>query len=284
MLLNSKNKVGIDELTFLSTPRLLYVCEQDIVEFCLAHRVVHSHGFLEILYIYEGSGMVVINKKEYFVTQGDLIVYNAAVMHDEKTSKIGTLCMGVSNLCLAQLPPNCLLPRQASPVVHCDDRMASFVEGLFKELMALMEDSSREHQAICSYIMLLVLFIARHFGKSALMGKEPDSTRSSELCDRVKDYISQNYTEELSNEVVSHAVSVSPYHLSRVFKQETGCTPMQYVAQLRLGKAQTLLVHTDMPITEIAYNVGYNSSNSFNYAFLKLIGLTPGAYRKMYRL
>ena len=63
MLLNSKNKVGIDELTFLSTPRLLYVCEQDIVEFCLAHRVVHSHGFLEILYIYEGSGMVVINKK-----------------------------------------------------------------------------------------------------------------------------------------------------------------------------------------------------------------------------
>ncbi len=49
MLLNSKNKVGIDELTFLSTPRLLYVCEQDIVESCLAHRAVHSHGFLEIL-------------------------------------------------------------------------------------------------------------------------------------------------------------------------------------------------------------------------------------------
>ena len=97
MLLNSKNKVGIDELTFLSTPRLLYVCEQDIVEACLAHRVVHSHGFLEILYIYEGSGMVVINKKEYFVARGDLIVYNAAVMHDEKTSKIGTMCMGVSN-------------------------------------------------------------------------------------------------------------------------------------------------------------------------------------------
>ena len=84
--------------------------------------------------------------------------------------------------------------------------------------------------------------------------------------------------------MIGSAVSVSPYHMSRVFKKETGCTPMQYVAQLRLGKAQTLLVHTDMPITEIAYNVGYNSSNSFNYAFLKLIGLTPGAYRKMYRL
>ncbi len=284
MLLNSKNKVGIDELTFLSAPRLLYVCEQDIVEACMAHRVVHSHGFLEIMYIYEGSGLIVINQKEYFVAQGALIVYNAGVIHDEKKSKIGTMCMGVSNLCLAQLPPNCLLPGYASPVVHCDGRMASFVEGLFKELMALMGDSSRDHEVISSYIMLLILSIARHFGKSSPVGKEPDSTRSSQLCDRVKDYISQNYTEELSNEMIGSAVSVSPYHMSRVFKQETGCTPMQYVAQLRLGKAQTLLVHTDMPITEIAYNVGYNSSNSFNYAFLKLIGLTPGAYRKMYRL
>lgn len=286
MIFYSKNKVRNDELTFLSTPKLLYICEMDTVESCMAHRIIHSHEFLELLYIFEGSGLIEINKTDYAVTRGDLAVYNAGTIHDEKpgTTKIGTLCIGVSHLSLPKLPPNALLPREASPVIHFGHDMALFIEKLFKEMFTLMSSPSEDHEVICNYIMLLLLSIVRETGKKTLDRKETVSTRASEICEKVKDYIAKNYTETLSNTTISDAVSVSPFHMSRVFKQETGYTPMQYMTQLRLGKAQTLLCHTDMPITQIAYSVGYNSCSSFNYSFIKHLGLPPGEYRKLYRL
>lgn len=76
---------------------------------------------------------------------------------------------------------------------------------------------------------------------------------------------------------------MSPYYYSHVFKEQTGFSPIEYVINTRLDRAKILLVHTKQPIAEIAYSLGYASSNSFINIFVKKIGVSPTQYRKTHQ-
>ncbi len=92
-------------------------------------------------------------------------------------------------------------------------------------------------------------------------------------------YISKNYAKPISIADVSHAVGVSPYHFSRLFKQETNETVANHIISVRLKTAAKLLLATDKNISDIAREVGYNSIPHFHKAFKSIYGLTPRDYR-----
>lgn len=190
--------------------------------------------------------------------------------------------MGVSNICIPQLPPNHILDDGHSPVLHCQD-IAGFLATMFSQIYMFMETPSRSAEIICNNMMLSILSIIRQrqVPRADQADSETDS-RAKDICNSVKEFINKNYQEELSIETISRAVSVSPFHMSRVFKEEAGCSPMQYVTRLRLGKAQVLLIHTDMSVTDIACQIGYNNSSAFNYSFQKQFGMTPLSFRNLY--
>ena len=73
---------------------------------------------------------------------------------------------------------------------------------------------------------------------------------------------------------------LSQYHISRAFKRFSGYSPTQYIARRRIGEAQSLLIHTQMPILDIALRVGYNSNSLFSRTFKTIVGRTPVQYRK----
>ena len=100
----------------------------------------------------------------------------------------------------------------------------------------------------------------------------------------VKIYIDKNYNENISLKSIAEAVNANQYYLSHIFKEETGFSPMQYVTRRRIGEAQNLLINTQLSITEIAANVGYNNSNYFQNVFKKIVGYTPGSYRKRWQV
>ncbi len=104
------------------------------------------------------------------------------------------------------------------------------------------------------------------------------------LATKVKIYIDKNYNENISLKSIAEAVNANQYYLSHIFKEETGFSPMQYVTRRRIGEAQNLLINTQLSITEIAANVGYNNSNYFQNVFKKIVGYTPGSYRKRWQV
>jgi AraC family transcriptional regulator len=76
------------------------------------------------------------------------------------------------------------------------------------------------------------------------------------------------------------AVRLSPAHLQRLFKHQTGVHVSHILAERRLQKAATLLSASDMPIKQIAYTVGYEHHSSFVRAFQRRFAQAPGCYRR----
>ncbi len=108
----------------------------------------------------------------------------------------------------------------------------------------------------------------------------PDS--STEKIDKVIAYIHQHYTEDLSAEKMANLAHMSTNHFHRFFKQRTEQTFTEFVNQLRIGRACSLLLTTDMPVANISYRCGFNNLSNFNRRFMQLKNCTPREFKRSY--
>lgn len=94
------------------------------------------------------------------------------------------------------------------------------------------------------------------------------------------DYIAAHYMQSLTLEQVAEQVALAPTYFSRIFKQQMGCTFVEFLTQVRLEEAKRLLRTTGMSVTEISYAVGYQSPNYLSELFRAVEGVTASAYRR----
>ncbi len=97
----------------------------------------------------------------------------------------------------------------------------------------------------------------------------------------VKNYIAENLSEKLTVQRLADESHMSTSHFSRVFKQQTGFSPYDYVLITRLNKAKYLLQKTEMSVSSIAYETGFNSESNFICFFTDNEGISPGKFRKL---
>lgn len=98
---------------------------------------------------------------------------------------------------------------------------------------------------------------------------------------QVKEYIAEHLSDNLTVTKLAQAAHMSPSHFSRVFKQQTGFSPYDYVLTFRLNRAKFLLSNTDMTVSSIAFKTGFNSESNFIYFFTENEGISPGKFRKL---
>ncbi|CAA9509844.1 MAG: Transcriptional regulator, AraC family [uncultured Solirubrobacteraceae bacterium] len=96
---------------------------------------------------------------------------------------------------------------------------------------------------------------------------------------RAKDLVDRAYAEPLDVAALARQAHASPWHFSRRFKEAYGESPHQYVVTRRVERAQELLRNTGLSVTEICFEVGFESLGSFSSAFHRIAGMTPTAYR-----
>ena len=95
-------------------------------------------------------------------------------------------------------------------------------------------------------------------------------------------FIEDHYNHDLSLNKIAKKVGVSPFHLHRLFKGKTGCTPRSFLERIRVDKAKKLLLTTKLNSTEIGYYIGFQSISSFYNAFKRNTGVSPNQYRSLY--
>ena len=267
-----------------NNPKLLYV--SDIRPHASAHpRVMHAHeDFVEIILICSGSSEYLIHDKKYFIQPGDLLVYNAGVVHDEISGpdiEIGSYCVAIGGLHMPGLRPNMLIAQDAGyvfPTGRSFGELRVLFEMMFQNLVA---DEPRA-EAFCNSLMHALLIKVLAVTEGADAEKDKPVEEPPVLGRRIKEYIDKHYTEPITLQSIGEALNISPYYLSHVFKQMSGYSPVQYLLRRRIGEAQTLLITTDLPITRIAEMVGYDTQSYFNLQFTKNVGMPPNKFRQNY--
>ena len=95
---------------------------------------------------------------------------------------------------------------------------------------------------------------------------------------RVQDHIATNLGQKITNEVLAEVSKLSPSHFARAFKDSQGVAPHRYILECRVKRTQELLA-TDLPLSEIAVEVGFSDQSHLTRWFREFVGVTPGSYR-----
>ncbi len=106
---------------------------------------------------------------------------------------------------------------------------------------------------------------------------------SRQIIGRIVDLLSADLRADVDLTTMAAMAALSPFHFSRAFKASTGVPPHRYRVQLRVAKARELLETTDLPIGEIAAQVGYDDPSYLARLFRREVGATPAAYRREWR-
>jgi AraC-like DNA-binding protein len=99
---------------------------------------------------------------------------------------------------------------------------------------------------------------------------------------QTKVYLEEHYAEEISLEDLARVASLSPFHLSRIFRQSVGVPPHVYQTHIRLAHAKTLLAQ-GFEIGDVASATGFFDQAHFTNQFKRYVSVTPGYYRKTAR-
>ncbi len=97
---------------------------------------------------------------------------------------------------------------------------------------------------------------------------------------RAKQFIAQNQNNAICLATVAKAVNTSTFYFCKLFKRATGLTFTDYLARVRIEKAKTLLLDPNRRVSEVAYDIGFQSLTHFNRVFRKIVGRSPSSYRQ----
>ena len=116
-----------------------------------------------------------------------------------------------------------------------------------------------------------------------LRSNAQNASQSAKIPEKIIDYIRMHYHEPLPNTLFSKMFGYHEYHLNRLFLKHTGSTIRQYILDMRLNHAKKMLLNTDIPLSVIAENVGFNSNSYFSTYFRQATGLSPTQFRKKHK-
>ncbi len=173
-----------------------------------------------------------------------------------------------------EIPSAIKLDEPTPPAIHLDRH--NVISALLRDfLLSDGDGGALRAEALVSLLMTDIFQqLAKRQGAEIKFGLGVAKTKE------VTDYIDSHVDDNLSIQVLSQIAGVSSFHFARMFKIETGVSPHRFVMLHRVQKAKSLLVKSKLTLAEIAYQVGFSSQSHMSSSFRKIVGTTPGKYRK----
>lgn len=286
-------KFEIDRKRFLEEGKLITVRPHSrFVEF-----PIHSHNYIEIMYVCKGTITHCIDNEELVMEKGDMLLLNQYTKHRVRQAEYDDV--GINFIALPEffdiplkmLDEKNILAEFLIGILsqrHTEKQYMLFnlgdskpIENLMENMISSIENKNNGYDTINQYSMGLVfLYILNHL--DSLTAKSSQSYKEVVL-KATRQYINTMYkTATLTRLAENFNISVSA--LSKLVKQEAGCTFQELLQRKRFQKSKELLSTTELPVEEISRIVGYENYSFFNRQFKYRYGVTPGRYRKEYKL
>ena len=243
----------------------------------------HSHNTYEIYYLYSGTRRYIINNKIYDLKSGDIALIDKFNPH--LTKKLHEDAHERFVLYLDDETINLLGENSEKFIDMIENRLISIpetkrqrVNRLFSDMYKVSRDENIfSNQLLRNYTYELlaliynIIYNQEYEDVMEFYGKDIDSAIT---------YIFNNYKEKITLEQVADIVNMNPSYFSRYFKKVTGTGFSKYLTAIRIKEASSLLENTDMNISEIAENSGFDTLQHFCNTFKKIKGISANEYRK----
>lgn len=231
----------------------------------------HLHKELEIVVVEKGSMTAFADENVCTVTEGNLYIAFPNQIHyyshPEGCRFRVLICTpdmfyGIKELLTSNLPENnCVILDDNDPALTYAEQIGN-VSG---------------EQAITEYVGLFNLLMSRILPKLRL---KPIIASDHSTLHSVLEYCAANYTDEISLDSVAEELHLSRCYISHLFGEKLDIGFNDYINMLRVRQASYYLQNSDKKLADISEEAGFGSIRTFNRAFLKIMGETPGQYAK----
>jgi AraC-like DNA-binding protein len=222
---------------------------------------LHNHpSVIEMMFFRSGKASISMSADTYSISYYDLIIYPAGMFHKETlipSSHQEVICIRIR-----------FKGRQNfNTPIHIKDQDLTLY-WLFSRAYAEYKKETPTNLSV-DY-MRLILLTCYHF----CMAEVNDN-----FIETVVSYIRDHFYEQITLAQIADIVNVSPTHLSRCFKKQTGTSIINYILWLRIDTAKHMLCASNYSVEFIARSTGFSSSKYFNRIFKKYTGHTPSEFR-----
>lgn len=237
----------------------------------------HFHDHYVIGIIEKGKRRLTYNGTDYYIDQGEIVLFNPRDMHaceqiDDQT--LDFRCLNVPEKIMSKIMKDLtgdeILPKFETPVIIHDDIFA-WIHNLH-ELIMQKESMIAKEEAL--YFLMEQLLILTVY---SILPNEVNDDR----IDRVCRYIEENYKQHISLKDMAEITCMNKYYLLRAFTRKKGITPYRYVQTIRINQARELLQKGATPI-DIAVSIGFSDQSHFTNTFREFIGVTPKQYQNIF--
>ncbi len=237
----------------------------------------HLHPQLELLFVREGTAGITVGDHSAVLPKGSLVVIFPNQIHSYQSTEEGA----VITMLIAD-------PSYAGG--HLDSLLrfyptVPFLEAVHPNILFAIDELLKEQEKPkpdeAVYAPLIQLILARALPELELRQKRGDHHQN--LIWQIASYVNEHYQEPLTLAMLAKGVGISPGRLSHVFSEKIGQSFPAYLAHIRLSHAQALLQGTELSITEIGEESGFESQRTFFRVFRRYHGTTPMEYRTQSR-
>ena len=239
----------------------------------------HSHQFVEMFFILNGSGKMSILDETLNIKKGDLIIINPNITHTELSRADHPLeyyVIGINNIFFLDNF------NDKTPYHYIEGFMNTnrYIETILRTIFIETKRQDEFSLQICNNLLetLFLTFIRNNYFNVTTY----ESKRESNEVLMAKNYMEKNYNQDINLDTLASVSNTSKYYLSHSFKKTYGVSPIRFLNLHRIETAKGLLTTTNYQINQIANFIGFSSSSYFSQSFFKETQLTPSQYRKKY--
>jgi AraC-like DNA-binding protein/mannose-6-phosphate isomerase-like protein (cupin superfamily) len=247
----------------------------------------HWHKEIEIVVLYEGNVSLETAKESIILKKGDGVFINSEELHyfkkigDEKCVLISyvfdkSLVIGDKGSIIERKYIEPLVQNKTLSLFKISEKLSRKLEEVFFEYEDKKFGVEINIRNILSSVLLEIIIENRE----KLIEKKTYKNLDSQRIKGMLDFIQKNYSNELTLKEIGEAVFIGERETLRCFARTIGISPIEYLKKYRVKVAANLLTTTDLPVTEICIQCGFNSPSYFSKSFQKIFNVTPREYRK----
>lgn len=231
----------------------------------------HNHNHYEIIYMISGQCMMLINNIETTFSEGECIIINKNIQHNFYVN-------GKKGCKIQQLEIDCDVCVLTEDFVRITITKAQFFSLCLNKIHVFYNEKSYANirNVLIELEIKQLALLTNEFGVATL-------TDNDYIKQAVKD-IKDNYLSEIYCDKIAKKLGISERYLRKIFVADLGIPPKEYIINLRLEKAKSLLINTNEKIADIAMMVGYNTIQYFSIVFKSRTGVTPSEFREINKL